>query len=126
MKIINEVMSCRTALDDGSELIYKYYITEDERKVDVEDKSVEVKGYGICAETQKLKDGKMQVTFKDSVECINPYKKKVVAIIGFLARNEVSPIHLVNVIGEKVDDMVCDFDVEARKILEYNSLKNII
>ena len=126
MKSIKEVMSCRTTLDDGNDLVYKYYITEEERKINYEDQSVEVKGYGICAESEKIKNDKTQIIFKDSIDFINPYKEKVMDIIDFLKNNKVSPIHIVDVIGEEIDDMVQDFDVEIESLLGYEKYKKII
>ena len=47
---------------------------------------------------------------RDSVEYISPALYKVNSLLSLLYNNNVSPVHLVDVIGEYVDEYVEDFD----------------
>lgn len=46
---------------------------------------------------------------RDSVDKISPNKDKVEVLVEKLHKYEVSPIHLIDVIGEDVDNCVADF-----------------
>lgn len=48
-------------------------------------------------------------SFKDSVELISPIKDKVINLLKMLYENQVSPIHLIDIIGPFVDEYVNDF-----------------
>ena len=48
-------------------------------------------------------------SFKDSVELISPIKDKVINLLRMLYENQVSPIHLIDIIGPFVDEYVNDF-----------------
>ena len=62
----------------------------------IETKYNEVNTYGIEIE-------------RNSIEKISYYLEKVRELLSILYKNEVSPIHLVDIIGEKVDEYVSEF-----------------
>jgi len=47
---------------------------------------------------------------RDSVNYISTHKEKVKKLFDLVSKNNVSPIHLIDVIGEYVDEYVSDFN----------------
>ncbi|EGT5618211.1 hypothetical protein BUL45_03905 [Clostridium perfringens] len=67
------------------------------------------KVYGIEVERKDFMDSDLINVERDSVEKISPNKDKVEILVEKLHKYEVSPIHLIDVIGEEVDNCVADF-----------------
>lgn len=66
--------------------------------------------FGIEIERQDIKDGKVINIERDSVNMISNNEERVKNIFNLLYKNNVSPIHLLDVIGEYVDEYVGDFN----------------
>ena len=66
--------------------------------------------YGIEIEREDIQGEKIINIEKESVDIISPKKEKVDDILNILYRNEVSPIHLIDIIGLDVDKAVFDFN----------------
>ena len=67
------------------------------------------KAYGIKVERQEIVDGEVINVISEEVKIISNVRKKVKEILEKLYSNEVSPIHLIDIIGEDVDKCVFDF-----------------
>lgn len=78
-----------------------------------------VQAYGIKIERVDIKDGVIINRVEDEVEHISNKYYKVKGLLNMLYKNKVSPIHLVDIIGEYVDTWVNDFE-------ENNSIVNIL
>lgn len=65
--------------------------------------------YGVEVERKDFKDEEVINIERDSVFKISPNKSKVEELFYKLHKYEVSPIHLIDVIGETVDNSVADF-----------------
>ena len=70
----------------------------------------EVQAYGIEAERTDLANKQVIGIERAGVEYISPDVHKVSNLLLKLHSNNVSPIHLTDVIGEYVDDYASDFD----------------
>ena len=66
--------------------------------------------YGIEIEREDIQGEKIINIEKEPVDIISPKKEKVDDILNKLYRNEVSPIHLIDIIGLDVDKAVFDFN----------------
>jgi hypothetical protein len=84
---------------DGIERKYTYKITEEFLDG--------VREYGIEAKREDNKGGLVTNNISDEVKYISAKKERVSEILSLLSRNEVSPIHLVNIIGEYIDKNPC-------------------
>lgn len=67
------------------------------------------KVYGIKIEREDTKDGKVIGKIEDKVSIISKNKELVESLLNLLYNNQVSPIHLVDIIGETVDNCVSEF-----------------
>lgn len=65
--------------------------------------------YGIEIERIDFKGTEEIDSFKDSVELISPDEDKVRALLVMLYDNQVSPLHLIDIAGEFIDECVHDF-----------------
>ena len=75
-----------------------------------------VQAYGIKVERVDIKDGAIINRVEDGVKYISTQRHKVKGLLNLLYKNEVSPIHLIDIIGEYVDKWVEDFE-ESKKIV---------
>jgi hypothetical protein len=117
-----EIHTCKTSLENGKEYIYIYYLTESTKDIMIEDLEVSVSSYGIGIIREEILEGKVIDTFEDRFDSVSPVKSKVMSLIDFLIDNEVSPLHLIDVIGESVDNWVTDYEIEAISKLSINAM----
>lgn len=75
----------------------------------IETKYDEVNTYGIEIERKDFNNDVLINIERNSIEKISYYLEKVRELLSILYKNEVSPIHLVDIIGEKVDEYVSEF-----------------
>ncbi|MBI6873250.1 DUF6514 family protein, partial [Clostridium aciditolerans] len=78
--------------------------------------TIEVQSYGIEIERQDLVDGKLVNIERDCVKSISPERHKVHNLMKLLYDNNVSPIHLIDVLGDYIDEYIVDFDKEIKDI----------
>lgn len=86
----------------GKKVMYFYRLTQCQTKTG--------QAFGIDVERQDLKDGVLINIERDSVDMISTKEDKVRSILELLYKNNVSPIHLIDVIGAYVDEYVEDFN----------------
>lgn len=86
----------------GKKVMYFYRLTQCQTKTG--------QAFGIDVERQDLKDGVLINIERDSVDMISTKEDKVRIILELLYKNNVSPIHLIDVIGAYVDEYVEDFN----------------
>lgn len=101
MKIIKNLVATKETND--KKYIYYYRI--------VESIFEGIKSYGIEVERQDFKrDGGEVINIeKDIIDIISSEYSKVDYLVNVLYRNVVSPIHLIDVIGEYVDKYAYEF-----------------
>ncbi|MBE6047686.1 MAG: hypothetical protein E7213_04650 [Clostridium sp.] len=91
--------SVRTKYCEGLERIYTYQIIKQ-----CEENIIE---YGVEVRREdKSKAGIINIV-KNEVRSISSNEQKMEEIINILSRNEVSPIHLKDVLSEYIDKDVC-------------------
>lgn len=66
--------------------------------------------FGIEIERQDLIEGKVVQIERDLINRISNKEEKVKQLLDLLYSHQVSPIHLVDILGEYVDSYVYDFD----------------
>ena len=104
MKIVE---SLSLAIENkGKKIMYFYRLTQCQTKTG--------QAFGIEVETQDLREDVLVNIERDSVDIISIKEDKVRSILELLYKNNVSPIHLIDVIGSYVDECIEDFnDVES-------------
>jgi hypothetical protein len=65
--------------------------------------------YGIEVERIDYYDDKIVNIERDSIDKISPIYDNVLQLLNLVYENQVSPIHLIDVLGERVDELVEDF-----------------
>lgn len=98
------VKECLYTTIHGDECEFKYLY----RLIEQDFYGVQV--YGIEVEKEDIVDRKEIGIERDSVNIISPDENKVRKLLNMLYNYKVSPIHLIDIIGEYVDEYVSDFD----------------
>lgn len=75
----------------------------------IETKYNGVNAYGVEIERRDFDNDVLINIERNSIHKISCYLEKVKEVLSILYKNEVSPIHLVDIIGEKADEYVDDF-----------------
>lgn len=91
-----------TSIDTENNFEYKYRLTKSLYK--------KIIGYGIEVEGKNSNNSDNAFFEKNSVELISINMHNVKALLIKLYENRVSPIHLIDIIGEYVDKHVYEFD----------------
>lgn len=90
--------------------IYNYRLTRGHISMNLQCENVIVQTYGIEIERQDYINGIMVNIERDGVENISPQRHKVHNLLRLLHEEGVSPIHLIDVLGEYIDTYIIDFD----------------
>lgn len=106
-----ESFSCQTNMP-GEKYIYRYFLLQTIKKILVNDCEINVPCYGIEISSEKIIDDRIVDIYSENIKCMSPEKNKVLELIDMLRENEVSPVHLVDITGDKVDEWVSDFEPE--------------
>lgn len=89
---------------------YFYRLIKSELIVRNESKVSKIQSYGIEIEKQDIIDGKIVNIERDCAKNISPQRHKVHELLKMLYNNDVSPIHLIDILGEYIDEYIIDFD----------------
>ncbi|AYE34154.1 DUF6514 family protein [Clostridium septicum] len=100
MNIVNSLFSIRT--EDNKEHKYFYRLLRSQFRG--------CQAFGIEVERQDIKDGQVVNIERDDIRLISNDENKVNLLLNLLYENQVSPVHLVDVLGEYVDEYIYDFD----------------
>jgi len=92
---------CATIDENECKIKYSYRLTEQD--------FLGVQVYGIEVEREGVISSRKVNNMIDSVEIISPDESKVRKLLSMLHNYKVSPIHLIDIIGEYVDVYVSDF-----------------
>ena len=105
MRILEEY----TTIIENKEVEFRYFyrvITSKYNGIDV---------YGVQIERKDYK-GLVEIgNEKDTIEFVSTQRYKAKQIVMNLCKNQVSPIHLIDILGEFVDEHVYEFDILSSK-----------
>ncbi|WML36177.1 DUF6514 family protein [Clostridium sp. OS1-26] len=106
----------RTESRDDVKYVYLYRLLKGNISITYGVDTIEVQSYGIEIERQDLVDGKLVNIERDCVKSISPERHKVHNLLKLLYDNNVSPIHLIDVLGDYIDEYIVDFDKGIKDI----------
>jgi hypothetical protein len=112
-----EICNCKTTLDEQKEFLYRYFLIETTKDLHIDGQTLRVPCCGIEIIREEIVGRDTISSYSESLECISPVRSKVINLIEYLRDNEVSPVHLTDIVGEMVDEWVVDFDIEAKSQL---------
>ena len=102
--------------DDDVRHNYFYRLVKSQMNVAMDNESTEVQAYGIEIERQDIVDDVVVFIERDCVENISPQRHKVKNLLKLLYENTVSPIHMIEVLGDYIDEYISDFDEMLKDI----------
>jgi hypothetical protein len=98
---------------------YFYRLTKDKVSLEFGEEAMEVQSYGIEIERQDIVNNSIVNIERDSVKCISPHRHKVHNLLKLIYDHCVSPVHLIDVLGDYVDEYIVDFDEALKEISAY-------
>jgi len=108
MEIIENLS--KTEAIDGRKFKYFYRLTKSSFKTTHNNEKVNVDCFGIEVERHDIINNCIVKIERENIERISPYRYKVHNLLKFISDNAVSPIHLIDVLGEYTDKYVMDFN----------------
>ena len=90
--------------------VYFYRLLKSNFTMSSENNIIEVQSYGIEIERQDMVNEELVSIVREDIINVSSQRHKVHNLLKLLHDNIVSPIHLVDVIGEYVDCYCCDYD----------------
>lgn len=108
MKILDELIT--TKQEDLVTYTYFYRLTCGDFKNCTGSKASKYKSYGIEVERKDFKEDSIENIERSSISNISPYRHKVKELLNVIYKNNVSPIHLVDILGSYVDECACDYE----------------
>lgn len=98
---------------------YFYRLTKDKVSLELGQAAMEVQSYGIEIERQDILNNSIVNIERESVKSISPHRHKVHNLLKLLYDHCVSPVHLIDVLGDYVDEYIVDFDEALKEISAY-------
>ncbi len=95
---------------------YFYRLVKSQISVSMYGELTEIQAYGIEIERQDIVDGSVVGIQRDCVENISPQRHKVKNLLKLLYDNTVSPIHMIDILGDYIDEYTSDFDEMLKNI----------
>jgi hypothetical protein len=95
---------------------YFYRLVKSQISVSMYDEVTKVQAYGIEIERQDTVSGIVECIQRDSVLNISPQRHKVKELFKMVYENTVSPIHMIDILGDYVDEYISDFDEVLKNI----------
>ncbi|MBU3159456.1 hypothetical protein KPL37_06770 [Clostridium frigoris] len=89
---------------------YAYRLVKSQISVSMYGKITQIQAYGIEIERQDVTNGTVVRIQRDYAENISPQRYKVKNLLKMLYDNTVSPIHMIDILGEYIDECTSDFD----------------
>ena len=93
---------CKKVRNENNERIYFYRSFNEEYRGR--------QAYGVEIERHDLENGSLIRIERDSISKVTIFEDKIKDILNLIYDNNVSPIHLVDIIGEYVDNNVFEFN----------------
>ena len=113
--IVIENLSKRVTENDAKHN-YFYRLVKSEISVLTNGEFTPVQAFGIEIERQDIVDDVVVFIERDCVKNISPQRYKVKSLIKMLYDNTVSPIHMIDILGEYIDEYIADFDEVLKNI----------
>ena len=95
---------------EGMKCKYFYRLIKSSFPTTLHDEKVNVVCFGIEVERHDIINNCIAKIERESIDKISPYRYKVHNLLKLINDNVVSPIHLIDVLGEYVDEYILDFN----------------
>lgn len=113
--MIIETIKCN-AENEQNHVEYTYNLIQSELEIYMHGEKRVIDAYGVEVES-KVKDKNSAVNeYKEEVKYITPYRYKGSEFLKLLKNNKVSPIHLLDITEEYIEEYYGDFDEAAQAV----------
>lgn len=109
--MIIETLRCNC--DCGGDVLeYTYRLIQSDLHLENEGEKYCIKAYGVEVESKRKSNDKIVQDSKEVVKFVTPYKYKGSQFLHMLEKNMVSPLHLVDIAEEVIEEYYKDFNKE--------------
>jgi hypothetical protein len=109
----------RNEISEDIKRNYFYRLTKSKVSLSIGDETMDVQSYGIEIERQDIVNSSIVNIERDSIRSISPHRHKVHDLLRLLYDNCVSPVHLIEILGDYIDEYIVDFDEALKEISTY-------
>ncbi len=109
--MVIETLRCNCDYD-GANLEYIYRLVQRDLQLESNGEICCIKAYGVEVEGKVKDNDKIVQASREEIKYISPYKYKGSKFLHMLEKNMVSPIHLMDIAEELIDEYYKDFDKE--------------
>ena len=113
--IVIENLSKRVTENDAK-YNYFYRLVKSEVSVLTNGEVTLVQAFGIEIERQDIVDDVVVFIERDCVQNISPQRHKVKNLLKMLHDHTVSPVHMIDILGDYIDEYTRDFDEMLKNI----------
>jgi hypothetical protein len=106
------VVESLNRIETTGDITYKYFyrLIRGQVSLSLGEDNVVVQTYGVEIERQDYCNDIVVNIERDCISTISPQRYKVHNLLKMLYENIVSPLHLLDILGEYVDEYIIDFD----------------
>ncbi|TZE81079.1 DUF6514 family protein [Calorimonas adulescens] len=108
--------NARTIEERDEIIVLSYYLVSGEITVSYEGEELILPSYGIEVMSETYRNGKKVDEGRERYENISPYCERVVELINHFADMFLSPVHLIDIMEERIEEYIEDFDRVIQKI----------
>ncbi len=93
-----------------NEYIYTYNLIKNDLIINQDDGDKVVQAYGIEIICETKENGQVIESSRDYENYISPNEERVRGLMEFFKVNTLSPVHLVEILDEIIEEYISDFD----------------
>ncbi len=109
MEVVLENLIKGQNLED-KEYIYYYKLIKSDLYISWQEEDIKVQSYGIEIIRKDFQKEQLTNLESNNIRHISPHRYKVHNLLKMLYEQTVSPIHLIDIIGEYTDEYVVDYE----------------
>lgn len=96
-------------------IVRKYAVVKSKVNVFNGGENVEIPSFGIEISEQVISENTVEAEFGDAVVHVSPYKDKVEALAKKFCSEDLSPLHLSDIIDDMYIEYIADYDEYAKE-----------
>lgn len=108
--------NARTIEERGEIISLTYYLVSGELAFEYEGEKLVLPSYGIEVMSETYRNGKKVDEERETYKNISPYEERVTELIKYFADAFLSPVHLIDIMEERIETYIEDFDRMLQKI----------
>lgn len=112
------IIECLTKVINKDEMKYRYFykLIKSTLIIELNGVETEIQSYGIEIERQDYRGNILLNVESDKINHVSPQRYKCYEFLKMLYSKEVSPVHLIDILEEHLEDLVKEYDNSYNKL----------